>query len=147
MKSNRLKLIVALIAFVGLVGVGWVASVPWTLAQNQESSINDLKRSPEKYVNKTIVVRGRLRLMGRNYFTDPRFALTDEAGNQIPVTIWAPLEVPPPIPGSEELFKNKPKVMGDYLDRKLSITGSFRFDPAKGEKSIEVEFVVEDEEQ
>lgn len=122
-----------------------IGAVLYVFAQNHEASIIDLKRTPEKYINQKIIAKGKLRFIGRNYFTDPRFAIEDEAGNQIPVAIWAPLEIPPPPPGNEQSLKNRPKTMGDYVGRILSITGIFRISPPKGESRIEVESVMETE--
>lgn len=154
MKGNRLKSTIMLIIFVGLIGVGWIASVPTVLAQHQESSISDLNRIPEKYINQKIVVKGTLRFIGRNYFRDPRFVIEDEAGNKVAVSIWAPLEIPPPMPGKEESFKDRPMVMKDYIGRKLSITGIYRADVPKsaaaiaiGKGFIEVESVFDVEEK
>lgn len=137
MKTNNLKLTLLLLAVI-LIG-----TVLLVFAQNHEASLTDIKRTPEKYINQKIIVKGRLRLIGRNYFTDPRFAIEDDIGNQIPVAIWAPLEIPPPPPGNEQSFRTRPKTMGDYVGRILSITGIFRISPPKGESRIEVESVME----
>ena len=163
MKSDGLKLVVALVAFFALVGLGGVVSVPWVSAQDQEVSIGDLKRNSKQHLKKKVLVKGKLRSTGQNYFTDPRFVVEDEAGNQISVDVWAPLEIPPPMPGREEIFmKNRPKVMKDYFGRNLSVTGVLREAPVRGRASgdkkprsfgdgaadeafIEVESVVEDE--
>ena len=161
MKSGRLKLVIALVAFLDLVGFRGLGSVPWASAQNGEVSIPDLKGNREKHLNKKMLVKGKLKLMGRNYFTDSRFVLADEAGNHVAISPWVPLEVPPPMPGNEEFFiKNRPRVMGDYLGRNLSVTGVMRAVPGRGEAppgaqsrgvvledSIEVESVIEDQEQ
>jgi hypothetical protein len=154
MKDSRLKLIIMLMIFVGLMAIGCIASVSPLLAQRQEIGISDLKRIPEKYINQKIVVKGTLRFIGRNYFRDPRFVIEDESGNQVAVTIWAPLEVPPPMPGREEPSENRPMVMRGYIGRKLSVTGIYRADVLKsaaavavGKGFIEVESVFEEEEK
>jgi hypothetical protein len=77
-------------------------------AQIQEVKINDLARHAETYVGQKVTVQGRLILAGRNYFTDPRFVLVDEQGETIPVSAWAPLDFPPPMPGSEAEFEKDP---------------------------------------
>jgi len=133
MKNNGLKLIVALVAFLGFAGFGVVVPVVWVSAQESEVSIGDLKRSPKQHLKKKVLVKGKLRSTGRNYFTDPGFVVADEAGNQISVSVWAPLEVPPPMPGREEAFENRPKVMEDYLGQKLSVTGVLREAPVRRE--------------
>ena len=108
MKGNKFKSIIMLLIFIWLIEVSLIGSVFPVLAQHEEISINDLNRVPQEYVNQKIVVKGKLRFVGRNYFRDPRFVIEDEAGNRVAVTIWAPLEVPPPMPGKEEPFKNRP---------------------------------------
>ncbi len=154
MKANKFKSIIMLLIFIWLIEVSLIASVSSVLAQHQEISINDLNRIPEKYINQKIIVKGTLRFIGRNYFRDPRFVIEDEAGNKVAVTIWAPLEVPPPMPGKEESFENLPMVMKDYIGRKLSITGIYRAEVLKsaaaiaiGKGFIEVESVFEVEEK
>lgn len=154
MKGNKFKSIIMLLIFIWLIEVTLIASVSPVSAQHEEISINDLNRVPQKYVNQKIVVKGKLRFIGRNYFRDPRFVIEDDAGNKVAVTIWAPLEVPPPMPGKEEPFKNRPMIMKDYVGRQLSITGVYRADVIMGTAAIapikgfiEVESVVEDEEK
>ena len=138
MKGSRLKSTIMLIVFVKLMEVGCIVSVSPLLAQHQESSINDLNRIPQKYINQKLVVKGTLRFIGRNYFKDPRFVIEDEAGNRVAVSIWAPLEVPPPMPGKEKAFKDRPMVMKDYIGRKLSITGIYRADVLKSAAAIAI---------
>jgi hypothetical protein len=49
--------------------------------------------------------------------------LQDSDGNLLQVTAWAPLEVPPPIPGREGV--QQPFTMRHYLGRMVSVTGKY----------------------
>jgi hypothetical protein len=73
-------------------------------------------------VGEAVTVEGNLELAGENYFLDPRFVVVDDEGNRIPVTSWAPLEVPPDPPSNPHAGSQIP-TMRDYLHQRLSVTG------------------------
>ena len=73
-------------------------------------------------LNRPVVVVGSLELAGDNYFLDPRFVLVTDQNARVPVTSWAPLEVPPP-PPNMNTGDVLPVTMREYLHKQLSITG------------------------
>jgi hypothetical protein len=121
----------------------WLATVPSSVAQVQQVKINDLARNAGKFVGKKVTVQGRLVFAGRNYFTDPRFVLADEQGETVPVSAWAPLEIPPPMPGEKVTPADRPRTMSDYLGKRFSITGIFSPNPVRRENELAVESAVE----
>jgi hypothetical protein len=88
---------------------------------------NAVPFSPET-VNLPVTIEGRLTLEGSNYFLDGRFVIVDDAGNQIPVTTWSPLEVPPSPPDGPK-DATPPHTMQQDLGRRLSVTGIHRVVP------------------
>ena len=86
------------------------------------TTIKNIVDNPYEFLNSTVQVTGKLIIMGKSYFDAkfPLFALTDGVNN-LSVTVWAPLEVPPPFPGSEG--KPRPILMSDYLNKILTIQG------------------------
>lgn len=114
-------------------------------AQEQEVTIKALKERPEAYVEKTIKLRAKLTAVREKPWQFPHvFVLEDEKGNQFPVTVWAPLEVPPPAPGTEEHWrKNRPHLMSDFLDKWLLIKGKVKNKGNKIMPSIKGEYYIE----
>lgn len=106
-------------------------------------SIRDLKEAPTAYAGTIVIVQGQLRLESRSYFNHPRFVIVDSEGQKISVKPWAPLEVPPPMPGAKESPQNRPTTMNTYLGLWLSVTGLFNIDPRNEESVIEVRSAVE----
>jgi hypothetical protein len=148
----RFRQVLGLAAVVCFVGQAYPANLVSALAQDKPSVANqgtqvdiaDLNRDFTKYVNQRTVVKGTLRLLGTNYFKDPRFVLSDDTGNQVAVTAWAPLEIPPPFPGA--LNTERPLTMRDYMNKQLIVTGTFRNDLRHGNgivNGIVVETVAE----
>ncbi|MDH4232840.1 MAG: hypothetical protein OEW04_12530 [Nitrospirota bacterium] len=144
MKAVSYKTILVVLFFAGLLNSGWLLLALSASAQNQEVGIHEIKAAPEKFLNKKITVRGRLRSTGRNYFTDPQFVIEDDAGNSVDVSPWVPLEVPPPMPGKEQSPGDRPLVMRDFLGRKLSVSGTVRIDHMKGKHFLDVESAAEE---
>jgi len=94
-----------------------------------KATIKQLSEKPNKYQNKSVEITGYLRNAGVNYFTDIRLVLEDGSGNAISVRPWVPLGVPPPRPGVEK--RPRPKVMSDYLGKKLLIKGLWQAEEGK----------------
>lgn len=82
--------------------------------------IKDIIGNPNEFVDVEVQVTGRLVFTGKNYFSDPKFAITDGANN-FSVGVWAPLEVPPLMPGKEK--KSLPLAMNDYVDETITVQG------------------------
>ena len=87
-------------------------------------TIDTLARNPTSFLSKKIQMTGKLILIGKNYFLDPRFALTDGV-NQFQVSVWLVLEVPPPMPGSTG---GQPLTMITYLDKTITLQGTVEQD-------------------
>lgn len=110
-----------------------------------ETTIKETKDAPENYLDKKVVVKGRLKIIGE-YFGEHFLVLEDELGNRVVVTPWAPYEMIPST--SKEFEKRRPKTMSYYLDKELSIKGRVKFQKgerpkAKAKHYIEVESAVE----
>jgi hypothetical protein len=87
-------------------------------------AISELYKTPEVFIDSVVTVTGTLINKGTGYFKDFKPVLKDAIGNELPVTIWAPLELPPPMnPGL-----TPPKVMGSFLNKELRAGGYFRKD-------------------
>jgi hypothetical protein len=143
MKAVSYKTSLVVLFYACLLNSGWLLIAHSASAQNQEVGVHEIKEAPEKFLNKKITVRGRLRSSGRNYFTDPQFVIEDDAGNSVPVSPWVPLEVPPPMPGKEQSPGDLPIVMRDFLGKKLSVSGTVRLDHLKEKHFIDVESALE----
>ena len=86
-------------------------------------TIQDIVSNINEFVDVKVQITGKLIFSGKNYFTDPRFAITD-GKNIFSVSVWAPLEVPPPFESSKgELL---PNTMGDYLDKTITVQGMIK---------------------
>lgn len=82
-------------------------------------TIQDLSADPSSFLNKKIQVTGKLILAGKDYFTDPVFAITDGA-NQFKVGAWLVLEIPPRMPNATGMG---PSTMKTYLDKTATLKG------------------------
>ena len=87
-------------------------------------TIDTLARNPTSFLSKKIQMTGKLILIGKNYFLDPSFALTDGV-NQFQVSAWLVLEVSPPMPGSTG---GQPPTMATYLDKTITLQGTVEQD-------------------
>lgn len=117
---NRIRSASCLAAvLIALMIGGYGCVVPVFAAEGQ---------SPNVAVNTSVSVTGRLEFAGKNYFLDPRFVLVDDEGNRVYVSAWAPLELSP-LPPQVARPQSKLLTMQDYLGRRLSITGVYRFTP------------------
>jgi hypothetical protein len=97
--------------------------------------IEVIAKDPAKFSDRLLETEGVLKNAGGNYFTDLRLVLTGNKGGEIEVTAWAPLEVPPPRPGPNR--PRRPKVMSDFLDRRMRLTG--RLEDQSGKLILRVE--------
>lgn len=86
-----------------------------------------LERADE-LLNQTVVVRGYLRNRGANYFSDLQTILEDAEGRAVRVDPWLPLEIPPPHPGAR--LGQRPRVLGDFLDKDVVLTAKLTRDGA-----------------
>ena len=82
-------------------------------------------RFPANTVNQPLTIEGRLEMAGQNYFLDPRFVIVDNQNNRVPVTSWAPLELPPSRPGAARQASRK-GTMRDFLHQRFAVTGIHR---------------------
>ena len=97
------------------------------LAQDTEVEIKELRNFSRNYIGQTVVIRGILKELTGNPVDDGEFVIEDKDGNHFPVDAWAPLEIPPPMPGTEEYWtKNRPTLMSDYLGKNLQLRGKVR---------------------
>jgi hypothetical protein len=87
-------------------------------------TIVELYEEPDVFIDSVVTVTGILVNKGTGYFRDFNPVLMDGTGNIMPVTIWAPLELPPPI--NPDL--TPPKVMSSYLNKEVRAGGYFRKD-------------------
>lgn len=98
-------------------------------------TVEQIAQQPKKYSGRAVQTEGVLKNAGGNYFTDLRLILTGNKGGEIEVTAWAPLEVPPPRPGPNR--PRRPKVMSDFLGKKMNLTG--RLEDHSGKIILRVE--------
>lgn len=110
----------------------WAADVP----------LREFAQRPERFVDQTITIQGRVKFVGKNYFSDPvaHFVIEDAEGNQVPVTPWLPLEVVPLAPGESRGFE-RPQIMSDYLDKHVRVRGKVRFERHKNQHEVAPEAV------
>jgi hypothetical protein len=87
-------------------------------------TISELLKNPDIFVDSTITLTGKMVNQGTGYYKDFKPALEDTLKNALSVTIWAPLELPPP----QDPDRSLPKVMGYYLDKKIRAGGYLRRD-------------------
>lgn len=129
MNQTRFKNIIPLVIIIVLTGtVGYFALIKKqsepTIQTSEEEiqivTINNLVNDPKKFLNKKVQVTGKFIFTGKNYFTDPEFAITDGTNN-FSVNAWIPLEVPPPMPGSSD--KQRPILMKDFLNKIVTLQG------------------------
>lgn len=97
--------------------------------------IEAIAKDPAKFSDRLLETEGVLKNAGVNYFTDLRLVLTGNKGGEIEVTAWAPLEVPPPRPGPNR--PRRPKVMSDFLGKKMNLIG--RLEDQSGKFILRVE--------
>jgi hypothetical protein len=114
--------VVATFLFVGITSSLAVAQEP-TPQSRVPVTIQELGLESTRYLGETVSVTGTLGLAEGNYFTNPTFVLLDENGSSIQVTPWAPLEVPPPIPGGPSFV---PKTMNSFIGQKVTVAGTYQ---------------------
>lgn len=98
-----------------------------TLSDLTVVTVEALTHTPSSYINKKVQTTGTLKMIGKNYFTDSSFAVTDGT-NTFRVNAWLVLEVVPPMPGSVE---GQPSTMATYVDKTVTLQGVVEQD-AKG---------------
>ncbi len=85
-------------------------------------SIEALVKNPSQYIDSLITVSGILINQGKDYFKDLQVVLKDSIDNTIPVTVWVPIEIPP----MQDPSIPRPKVLYDYIDKKVELKGYLR---------------------
>lgn len=127
-------------SIVFLVIIGFLFLCVYTaFTHDIEVNIKEVKDAPEKYVDKKVVLKGKLKLVG-DYWKEHEFVLEDTQGNQVAVIPWAPYEVM--ISPFEEIQKKAPKTMSYYIGKELLITGQIKSN--KGDKpNIKSKYYVE----
>ena len=113
-----------------LLGTVSISAVLLTTAgakelETRQVQISELISDSRSFIGQKVIVAGVLHLAPSDFFAAPRFVLVDNAGNAIPVTTWAPLEIPPFMPDSPSTGA-VPQTMRDYVGRELSLTGDYR---------------------
>ena len=89
-----------------------------TVLPNATVTLAELAASPEKYLNKTVVVDGWVRLNGSVF--NGRFFL---GNTRIEVTSWAPFSVSTCPPGVTDC--KSPPTMSYYIGKKVRANGTF----------------------
>ena len=84
--------------------------------------VGALLERADELLNHTVVVRGYLRNRGADYFSDLQTILEDAEGRAVRVDPWLPLEIPPPRPGAR--IGQRPRVLGDFLDKDVILTAT-----------------------
>jgi M6 family metalloprotease-like protein len=92
-------------------------------AATNDTTVNAVVNSPEKFLGKPISLSGRIENTGTNFFTDLRLALTDLTGKSISMQLKAPTEVPPTPPGKVPPGPPSGPV-STFLNKQVVVTGS-----------------------
>lgn len=82
-------------------------------------NLSELSSNPKKFEGKVITTGGRLIQTSPSYFPRPIFMITNGV-DKVRVSSWLPLEVAPSPKGFK---KQRRKVMSDFLDKYVSISG------------------------
>ncbi len=88
-------------------------------------TVKEISSNPSNFLNKKVQVAGKLVLVGKNYFTDSRFAVTDGT-NQLRINSWLPLEIHSSAVGSRNSVQ--PKTMEGYLNKDVTLEGTIEQD-------------------
>jgi hypothetical protein len=109
-----------------------------------EISLDELNKNPNLYKGQKVTIRGKLKLIGKNYF-DPasKFVLEDASKKTVPVKPWLPLEIAPASPDRPVSPGQLPKIMSDYLGKEIKVTGRVRLNDRKNEHEVLPELVEE----
>src|SRR5690242_10160945 len=116
----------------GGIAVAVVLSAAVALGQvqtPQRVEISTLRTNGSNYTDQPVTVVGQLPLASANYMKDARFVVIDAAGNDVAVTAWLPLEIPPAPRGRDT---KRPATMRDFLNTTVIVTGIFRSTTARG---------------
>lgn len=119
----------------GLLIIGATLSLVW--AEPYQVSVAELSTVPLRYLHRQVVVQGTVRLLGGRYYTHPHFVLADDSGHAVPITAWAPLEIPPPPPGRTPAMRIP--TMRDYLGRRIRLFGTVMVSPHDATPLLAVE--------
>jgi hypothetical protein len=109
------------IALVAGTAEGGCTEPPPRPGGEPQVALKSLARDPAAYLDKAIAATGTLANEGKNYFTDLRVVLRDDAGNRIAVKPWLPTALPPaPRPGP------RPPTLAQYLGKTLDLVATVR---------------------
>jgi len=87
-------------------------------------SIENVTKNPVLYFDSLVTISGTLINAGKDYFKDLRLVLKDSAGSTLKVLPWLPVEVPP----VQNPSIPRPKILSDYLNKKVTLKGYLRQD-------------------
>jgi hypothetical protein len=84
-------------------------------------TIAELAAEPDKFLNSSVRVIGRLENRGDNYFSRTRRIVISDGNRFVDVKPWLPLSSPPSSPSGEQ----RPS-LATYLDQEVEILGALR---------------------
>ena len=88
---------------------------------NATATIGELAGSPEKYINKSVIAAGTLRLEGNIFGGSAKFFL-DDGGSSIQVNAWAPFSVSTCPPSVKDC--SPPPTISYYIGKKVLAIGT-----------------------
>ena len=96
-------------------------------SQQQPVDVSTVASNPERFVGRSLTLRGTLSNNGKNYFTDLIVVLTDDKDESfVYIQPWLPTSVPPSLPGTAPR-----DTLSNYLDKKVELEGTLRFGEVK----------------
>jgi hypothetical protein len=120
-----------IVAWVGIGILTAVCAASPTVQDRQAApvvSVEALASSPEKYLGKTVRVKGLLENEGTNYFTDLRLVLKDQDGDFVHVRPWLPLETPPGPPNSPT---RRPATLSTFVGKTVELVATLDRDTVR----------------
>jgi M6 family metalloprotease-like protein len=103
-------------------------------AEPKSVTILELVATPQKYVNRTVIVRGLLENEVSNYFRDPtNLTLSDDQRNKLSVFPWVPKEVPPGLHGPG------PPTLSQFVDHEIEFIGRLQYQPNRDKYILQVD--------
>ncbi|MBI3594011.1 MAG: hypothetical protein HY200_03570 [Nitrospirae bacterium] len=122
---------------------GW-GTLFFGISHASEVSLDDLNKNPDQFYGQTVTMRGKLRMIGKNYF-DPssKFVIEDHNGKMISVKPWLPLEIAPASPNRPLTTTPMPKIMSDYIGKEVKMTGKVQLNDSRHEHEIRPDQVEE----
>ena len=91
---------------------------------NATATIGELESNPEKYINKSVIAAGTLRLEGSIFGGSPKFFL-DDGDSSIQVNAWAPFSVSTCPPSVKDC--SPPRTISYYIGKRVKVNGTLGF--------------------